>query len=51
MEENKEEKPLSVELLEDGTCPTGYYFDKETQSCILDVGGPGGEENQSEVNE
>lgn len=43
--EKPEELPEKEEQLEqtvapddDGQCPDGYYFDQETQKCILDVG-------------
>lgn len=40
MTENKK-LPETVDPNEDGSCPTGYYYDDETKTCILDVGEDG----------
>jgi hypothetical protein len=43
-----EKKPETVDKLADDTCPTGYYWDEETQKCILDVGPPPNKVEESE---
>lgn len=33
-----DELPQTCDPNQDGSCPTGYYYDEETKQCILDVG-------------